>query len=124
MKYVHAIFIGLCLAAAVLTSLPSWADSDGEHRGGAHEYEYDEHEEDDEHDHDRALEAVRKGEVMPLEKVLTLVRTKYKGAVVHTKLEREHGAWVYELKILDRNGRMREVYINAKTGKLIKIESD
>jgi uncharacterized membrane protein YkoI len=112
MKYVHAIFIGLCLAAVVLSSLPSWADSDGEH---------DDHYE---HDHDRALKAVRKGEVMPLEKVLTLVRTKYKGTVVHTKLQREHGVWMYELKILDRNGRMREVYGNAKTGKPIKIEDD
>ena len=121
MKYVHAIFIGLCLAAAMLSSLPSWADSDGEHRGGAHEYEYDEHED---HDHDRALKAVRKGEVLPLEQVLTTVRAKYKGTVVHTELERKHGVWMYELKILDQNGRMREVYINAKTGKLMNIESD
>ena len=121
MKYARPLFAGLCLAAVVFSSLPSWADSDGEHRGGAHENERHDH---DGYDHDRALKAVRKGEVLPLEQVLTIVRAKYKGAVVHTKLEREHGVWVYELKILDRNGRMREIYINAKTGKLLKIEYD
>jgi uncharacterized membrane protein YkoI len=121
MKYVHPIFAGLCLAAVVFSSLPSWADSDGEHRGGVYEYEHNDH---DEHDHDRALKAVRKGEVLPLEQVLTTVRTQFKGDVVHTKLDREHGVWVYELKILDRRGHMREIYVNAKTGKLLKIEHD
>lgn len=119
MKYALTIFAGLCLAAVVFSSLPSWADHDGEHRGGVHRSERDHG-----HDHDRALQAVREGEIMPLEKVLTLVRARYNGVVVHTRLEREDGAWVYELKIVDLNGRMREIYVNAKTGKPINIEDD
>ncbi|MEJ2228129.1 MAG: PepSY domain-containing protein [Alphaproteobacteria bacterium] len=119
MKRARTIFTGLCLAAAVLlSSLPSWADSDCKHRGGAHKHRHDDH------DHDRALNAVRRGEVMPLEQVMAIVSANFKGDVVHTRLERENGVWVYELKILARNGRMREVYINAKSGKPMNVEDD
>lgn len=67
-------------------------------------------------DHNRALEALQRGEVIPLEKVLATLRATNDGSVVSTKLEREDGKWVYELKLIGRDGRLRKIYIDAKTG--------
>lgn len=121
MKHLRFILVGLCLATAALSFMPSHADGDRKHRYGRHKSE---HKHEHEHDHDQALKAVRNGEVMPLEQLLALVRTRFDGVVVHTRLEREDDGWVYELKIVDLNGRMREIYVNAKTGKPINIEDD
>jgi uncharacterized membrane protein YkoI len=115
MKYTRTIFTGLCLATVALSPLPTLAHNDGGHFHGNHESE---------HDHDQAFKAVREGKAMPLEQLLALVRVRFDGVVVHTRLEQENGVWMYELKIVDRNGRMREIYVNAKTGKLLNIEDD
>jgi uncharacterized membrane protein YkoI len=42
--------------------------------------------------------------------------------VVKIELEREDGVWVYEIKVLTRSGRRREVEIDARTLAVIKIE--
>jgi uncharacterized membrane protein YkoI len=112
-KYVSVVLGGLCFAFVAMHPPPLLADH---RRGGNHDGE------DRDHDHDRALEAVQRGEVMPLEQVLMAVRAKIEGVVVRTKLEQENGGWVYELKVLDRDGRMREINVNAKTGELLNPE--
>lgn len=119
-KYVGVVLGGLCFAFVALHPAPlsadhwRWRGGHGHGRGG-HDHRLD---------HDRALEAVQRGEVMPLEQVLAAVRAKVDGVVVRTKLEQEDGVWVYELKVLDREGRMREIYVNAKTGELINKEDN
>jgi uncharacterized membrane protein YkoI len=44
------------------------------------------------------------------------------GEVVEVELEREHGQWVYELKIIAPDGRMLEVLMDAATAIVIQIE--
>ena len=40
------------------------------------------------------------------------------------ELEQDDGVLSYEVKILTRKGRVREVELDARTGALIKIEDD
>ncbi len=78
----------------------------------------------EESDHDRALHAVDRGEVLPLEQVLAAIRTEVDGEVVGLELEREDGVWVYEFKVIDPSGRFVEIYADAKTGRILKTEGD
>ena len=69
-------------------------------------------------------EALQRGEVLPLVKILAIADQQVPGDVIEVELEDEHGALVYEIKILTGNGRVREVKIDARTGAVLKIEDD
>jgi uncharacterized membrane protein YkoI len=74
----------------------------------------------EEHDEDRARAAVQRGEILPLEQVLAGLKGAVAGEISRVELEKEHGIWVYEFKIISPGGRMLEVFVDAKTGKLIE----
>jgi uncharacterized membrane protein YkoI len=76
------------------------------------------------HDHDRARAALERGEVLPLAEILASVTAQVPGDVVEVELEREHGAWVYELKVIAPNGRVLEVLVDAAAGRLLAHEED
>ncbi|MDX1342803.1 MAG: hypothetical protein R3309_00425 [Reinekea sp.] len=38
------------------------------------------------------------------------------------ELEREHGIWLYEMKVIDEQGEIFEYTFNAETGELLHIE--
>jgi uncharacterized membrane protein YkoI len=73
-----------------------------------------------EHDEDRARAAVQRGEILPLEQVLAALKSGVTGEISRVELEKEHGIWVYEIKVISPRGQMMEVHIDAKTGKLIE----
>ncbi len=79
---------------------------------------------DDEDDHDRAREARERGEILSLAEVSERARARFPGRILEAELEREGGRWVYELKILDPAGRLREVYVDAQNGSLLDHEED
>jgi uncharacterized membrane protein YkoI len=58
------------------------------------------------------------GTILPLSELLA--REELAGArVIEAELEYEHGRPVYELELLNENGRVYERYYDAKTGKPI-----
>jgi uncharacterized membrane protein YkoI len=69
-------------------------------------------------DHDQARQAVESGEIRPLADILNAVRGKLPGEVVGVKLEREAGAWMYELRVVDEKGRLFEIHIDARSGEI------
>lgn len=75
-------------------------------------------------EHDLVREALRRGEVQPLEKILAIASQQVPGDVIEVELEDERGALVYEIKILTDTGRVREVKLDARTGKVLSIEDD
>lgn len=75
-------------------------------------------------DHDDALTALKKGEVRPLPEILVLVRPQIDGEIIETEFEYEHGRPVYEFKYVDRSGRVRELYVDARKGTIIKDKQD
>jgi uncharacterized membrane protein YkoI len=76
------------------------------------------------HDHDRARAALERGEVRPIAEVLAAVADQVPGDVVEVELEREHGRWAYELKLIAPDGRILEVLVDAASATIIKTEQD
>jgi len=64
------------------------------------------------------------GEIMPLEEILKNVRRTYPGRILEVELENEKGRVIYELEILGDDSIVREIYIDAKSGKLLSVEED
>lgn len=46
------------------------------------------------------------------------------GKAVSAEIEKEHDKTVYEVKILDEAGSIREIYVDATSGNVLKIEKD
>ncbi len=75
-------------------------------------------------DHDRAEQARRSGEIRPLEEIAAVVRERFPGEIAKIELEREHGLWIYEFKVIDRTGRFLEIKIDARTGEIAAVEGE
>ena len=74
-------------------------------------------------DHSAVREALQRGEVLPLMKILAIASKEVPGDVIEVELEDdESDALVYEIKILTGTGRVREVRIDARTGAVLSIE--
>ena len=66
-------------------------------------------------DHDVVRALRRGGDILPLSELLA--REELAGMrVLEAELEREHGLMVYELELLDEDGRVHERYYDATSG--------
>lgn len=66
---------------------------------------------------------VELGEVVPLADLLKRHREKLAGSrLIDLELEREDGLLVYELKIIDQQGVVREFLVDAKSGEWLGEE--
>ena len=75
-------------------------------------------------DHDEARRLHESGEILPLELILQNVRRTHPGKVLEVELEREDGRIVYELEILGKDGIVKEIYLDARTGELLSDRED
>ena len=75
-------------------------------------------------DYIEARRLLDSGEILPLEVILKKVRQIFPGKVLEVELEKEDQQLAYEIEILGDNGVIKEIYINAKTGKLLLIKED
>lgn len=72
--------------------------------------------------HDQALEALRRNEIKPLAEIQAAAERAMPGQVVGVEIKRKGGRLIYEFKIIAAKGRVREVYVDATTLAIIKIE--
>ena len=77
---------------------------------------------DDPERRDAVRRAVEAGEVLPLAQILDKVRVRVSGDVTGIEINREGGRWHYEVRVIDRGGRVLEVHVDAQTGKVEEIE--
>ncbi len=70
-------------------------------------------------DYIEARRLLDSGEILPLEVILKNIRQIFPGKVLEVELEKEDQQIVYEIEILGDDGVIKEIYINAKTGKLL-----
>lgn len=98
----------LALLLAGAPGGPAGADDDGHRHGHDHG-----------HDHDRARAALAGGAIRPLHEVLAAVAAAAPGDVVAVELEQEDGRWLYEVKVIAADGRLRKLYVDAGTARLL-----
>lgn len=70
-------------------------------------------------DHDEARDAYESGEALSLSRILPLALRAVPGEVLEVELEREHGQLIYDIDILARDGRVRSVILDARTGAVL-----
>ena len=75
-------------------------------------------------DHDEAYELLRSGEILPLEKILEISREQVQGRILEVELEHEDELLIYELEVLDKQGIVWEIKVDATTGTIIEKEQD
>jgi hypothetical protein len=73
-------------------------------------------------DHDRAREALEAGEVMSLPRILDRVAHDYPGQVLEVELEREDMRWLYEIKLLQTDGRVLKLKVDARDATVFKAK--
>ncbi len=99
--------------------------------------------EDGGHSYDQARRAAERGEILSLEAIYARTAARFPGRVLEAELEWEdrpgghqddqrdgngHGRgdrhWVYELKVLEPDGRLRKVHLDAHSGAILDDEED
>lgn len=75
-------------------------------------------------DHERARQAVQAGQVMPLPAVLERLALTHPGQVLEVELDRERynerDTWVYEIKLLQTDGQLLKLELDAKTAEVLR----
>jgi len=71
-------------------------------------------------DQDDARRLYRSGAILPLERVLEVVRGYQPGRVIEVELDEDSRRYVYELEILAPDGRVWELEVDAATGRLLE----
>jgi len=76
----------------------------------------------DELHRDEVRRAVETGEIRSLADILNAVRGKLPGEVAGVEVERKDGRWLYEFRVVDAQGRLFDVYIDARSGEIERIK--
>jgi uncharacterized membrane protein YkoI len=105
-KRIHRTIGFLCLAGALLT-MPVTTRAD-----------------DDKRDQEIARQALKEGRIKSLIEITEIVKAKMPGTILGVELEVEDGRLVYEFDIVDPEGKLKEVEVDAATGDILKIEDD
>lgn len=98
-RVVAWVVAGLIGLAGLLLTLPAQAHGDD--------------------DHERARAALRAGEVLPLATLLERLQRSHPGRVLEVELERDDGRWVYEVKLLQADGQLLKLALDARNGELL-----
>lgn len=75
-------------------------------------------------DLDRLRDAVSRGEVMPLSALQDSVRRAFPGEIIGVKLDEDDGVFSYEFKVLQASGRLLEIEVDARDGKVLDVDDD
>lgn len=75
-------------------------------------------------DHDRAREALQQGRVRPLAEILAEVDQDLGGHVVGVEFDDEDGTYVYAFRVVTDAGQLKEVYVDATSGRILDLEDD
>lgn len=81
----------------------------------------------------RSRTAVQSGEVMPLRQVLEVIEKSHPGQVLEVELDREHRhrrnngvsdapQWIYEIKLLNKEGQLQKIIVDAKTAEVLGVK--
>ena len=73
-------------------------------------------------DSDEIRRLARDGRILTLEELLERHRDRIGGRLLDLDLERDDGRIIYEMEVIDDDGRIREIEIDAVSGEWISEE--
>ena len=76
----------------------------------------------DEARRDEARRAVESGEIHSLANILNTLRGKLPGEVAGVEIEHKGDRWHYEFRVVDSQGRLFEVHVDARSGEIERIK--
>ncbi len=71
-------------------------------------------------DHDEIKQLRETGQILPMGEVMASAQAVQPGQLVEAELEREDGAYLYEIKILAADGTVHNLELDAATGEVLK----
>jgi len=74
-------------------------------------------------DHNRARAAVQSGQILPLRAVLERLERDHPGQVLEIELDEEKGRWVYEVRLLQADGKLVKLELDAATAEVLRSRS-
>lgn len=75
-----------------------------------------------ESDHEQARHALEAGEILDLRTVMDQVERDYPGQIVKIEFEDDDDMWIYEIKVLQRGGKLIKLKIDARDGTVLKMK--
>ena len=75
-------------------------------------------------DHRDVRELVRSGEIMPLQQLLQRHAELGSARILEIELERKRGGYIYEIELLNEQGRVEELEIDAVDGQILRRKLD
>jgi uncharacterized membrane protein YkoI len=82
------------------------------------------HADDDNKVMDRLRAAVARGEVLSLSVLQERLSKAFPGQIVGVEVENKKGRFIYEFKVLQPNGRLLEIEMDAATAEVLEVEND
>lgn len=76
----------------------------------------------DDEDHELARQALEQGQVLPLRGVLDRLEQEVPGQVLKVEFERDDGRFIYEIRILQPDGRIAKLKVDATDGRVLGIK--
>lgn len=79
-----------------------------------------------ESDHEKAIEAVKDGQILPLDQILASLNNKYQGRVLAINLkDSEKGlfGWVYDIRMIDKSDKIINLRVDAGTSTILFTET-
>lgn len=102
----------LCLFTAAALLLPAVVRSDsGE-------------DEDHDHDHEQARQLRHEGKIVSLESIVKQAQSIKAGNILEIELKNADKSYLYEVEILDPDGKVWELLFDGATGKLIQTQQE
>ena len=77
---------------------------------------------DDARDHELARQALEQGRVLPLRSVLDKLEREVPGQVLKVEFEREDGRFIYEIRLLQHDGHLAKLEVDATSGEVLKVK--
>ena len=85
----------------------------------------DSHDKSEEHERaEEVYKGTRTGEFLTLVQILGVVADDIPGEIIETKFERIGNVPAYEIYFLDKQGRRKELLVDARTGAMLKDDGD
>ena len=104
------------VAATLLASLTPVLADDGHKLNSSRD--------DEQEQRDIILDAVRRGQILPLPKLREVVLRRWPGELVALKVDRDDGRIRYEFRILRPDGRLTEIEVDAADGSVLEVENE